>query len=223
MSPHATSRRIMRRMTPWQAPRRVPQCGVLVALCAALVWLPGALVAQQRDSAAATRDTVAPRPPDSAVHRTVMLRARIDSGPPISPGKAFLRSFLLPGWGQRTLGRTRATAIFAVVELGSLLMVAETKQRLDFAKRHGADSLFVGFALPPPDGTLPVPIFRNGPLVGFVELRRQQLEDWITIVAFNHLLSGADAFVAAHLWDVPGQFSIVPTRDGTVLALSITF
>ncbi len=161
------------------------------------------------------------RPPGRA--EAISVRARVDTGPPISPGKAFLRSFLVPGWGQRTLGRSRATAIFAVVELSSLLMVAETKQRLDFAKRHGEDSLFVGFGLPAPGETVPRLLFRTGPLVGFVRLRRQQLEDWITIVVFNHLLSGADAFVAAHLWDVPAALSVVPTPNGTVLAMHVAF
>jgi hypothetical protein len=31
--------------------------------------------------------------------------------------------------------------------------------------------------------------------------RRTHLEDWIAAIVFNHLLSGADAYVAANLWD----------------------
>jgi hypothetical protein len=38
---------------------------------------------------------------------------------------------------------------------------------------------------------------------GLVKARKLQYEDWITLLIFNHLFSGADAFVAAQLWDLP--------------------
>jgi hypothetical protein len=53
-----------------------------------------------------------------------------------------------------------------------------------------------------------------------VRARRLHLEDWLAVIAFNHLISGAEAFVSANLWDVPGEVSVTPTRRGTAISLS---
>jgi hypothetical protein len=36
-----------------------------------------------------------------------------------------------------------------------------------------------------------------------VEDKRREVQDWAVLLAFNHLLSGAEAFVSAQLWDFP--------------------
>ncbi len=41
--------------------------------------------------------------------------------------------------------------------------------------------------------------------------RKLHLEDWVAVVIFNHLIAGADAFVAAELWDFPTHMSIKAT------------
>ena len=35
--------------------------------------------------------------------------------------------------------------------------------------------------------------------------RRLHYEDWLAVLVFNHLIAGADAYVAAQLWDLPGK------------------
>ena len=42
------------------------------------------------------------------------------------------------------------------------------------------------------------------------------IEDWIALLVFNHLVSGADAFVAAHLWDLPAQVSTSESAPRTL-------
>ena len=38
--------------------------------------------------------------------------------------------------------------------------------------------------------------------------RRVHYEDWVAVIIFNHLFAGADAFVAAQLWDMPVRGSV---------------
>ena len=42
------------------------------------------------------------------------------------------------------------------------------------------------------------------------ENKKQEVQDWAVLLVFNHLLSGAEAFVAAMLWDFPVE--ITPQR-----------
>jgi hypothetical protein len=174
--------------------------------CAALAVASSGLVAdaQRADSARA-----AVRARAGAARDT--LRA---PGPPISARRAFLRSLLIPGWGQSSLGRGTAGGIFVAVELLSAAMVVKSKQDLDFAKRFRRDSIVteIGVGTGGEAAVTRVP----NPLAARVRPRRQHLEDWIALLAFNHLFSGADAFVAAQLWDVPGRVSVRPTDAGGV-------
>jgi hypothetical protein len=45
------------------------------------------------------------------------------------------------------------------------------------------------------------------------DLKKQEIQDWAFLLGFNHLLSGAEAFVAALLWDFPAE--ITPQRLAT--------
>jgi hypothetical protein len=51
-----------------------------------------------------------------------------------------------------------------------------------------------------------------------VRTRDAHVEDWVAVVVANHLLAGADAFVASHLWDVPARLAVrvVPGGGATV-------
>ncbi len=42
--------------------------------------------------------------------------------------------------------------------------------------------------------------------------RRTSVDDWLVILGFNHLMSGLEAYVSAHLWDFPPDSSCVPCR-----------
>ncbi len=143
--------------------------------------------------------TLAPPPPLQRLPQQDEVRA------PLTPGGAFLRSFLMPGWAQHILGRPRAGAFFVATEFVSVVMMVDARQRLALARRWGRDTVIVGWEPAATPGEPPRPIVEPGPLAGRIPPRRQQVEDWTAIFLFNHLLAGADAFVAAHLWELPVQ------------------
>ncbi len=197
--------------------RRAPRLLLVAALCSASV----AAHAQQRPPAppsardTAARDTVVQRPvrrlpnsiPDS------LLR------PPISPRAAFLHSLLLPGWGQSVLRRSTAATLFSATEIGSIYMVAKSYSDLQRAKAlRGLDSIVVG---DPSLGGTTTKIPAVPP--GLINARRLHLEDWLAVWIFNHLLAGADAYVAANLWDLPARVSIQHTPVGPALGARVSW
>lgn len=200
--------------------------------------LVGALLAGLRPVAAqaapAGADTVrrpAPARPDTATSSRGPRRQRAGAAPreglrpPISPRRAFFSSALLPGLGQSRLGRPTAGAVFAGVELASLAMLAKTLGDLRAAKAVRADSVPTAFPVdslgrPVPPTARTVAPFTND----LVRARRLHLEDWIAAVLFNHLISGAEAFVSANLYDLPAQISARPNpRGGAVVAVSVAW
>jgi hypothetical protein len=44
--------------------------------------------------------------------------------------------------------------------------------------------------------------------------KKQEVQDWLVLLVFNHLFSGAEAFVAAQLWDFPAKAEIRPVPGG---------
>jgi len=54
-----------------------------------------------------------------------------------------------------------------------------------------------------------------------VDARRTQVEDWIAVLAFNHLFAGADAFVASLLWDLPARVGARHLPRGIGVGLSV--
>ena len=55
------------------------------------------------------------------------------------------------------------------------------------------------------------------------EDKRREHEDWLVLLAFNHLFAGLEAFVSAHLADFPGdlRFQAVPGGVGASVSLPI--
>jgi hypothetical protein len=154
--------------------------------------------------------------PDSS--RTLIAPAALPRdtlAPPISPRRAFLYSFLLPGYSQSVLGRHKTASGFLIVEGVSLAMIRESAADLHEARRFQNDSIVVSYSNGVPakiPGT-----FSNKE----VKTRQAHVEDWLALLVANHLFAGADAFVAAHLWDVPAKLALRSTPNGTMLAASI--
>ena len=130
--------------------------------------------------------------------------------PPITPKAAFLHSLLLPGWGQSVLRRSTAATIFSGAEVGAIYMVAKSRADLQRARALSRlDSVTVG------DPTLGTTLTRVPPVTqALINARKLHLEDWVAILLFNHLVSGADAYVAANLWDLPARVTITHTPAG---------
>ncbi|HUF64478.1 MAG TPA: DUF5683 domain-containing protein [Gemmatimonadaceae bacterium] len=163
------------------------------------------------------RDTLAPP--------TILLPAER----PISPGRAFLRSLILPGSGQIAMDRTVAAGVYAFVEIAAVGMARKSALNLRHARRAPIDSTVVSYQRDPATGELvlnpetgqPIPAeFIISDLAGRVRARKQHLEDWIALLIFNHLFSAADAYVAAHLWDFPATVgaSVAPGGEARVSA-----
>ncbi|HET6837950.1 MAG TPA: hypothetical protein VFH24_07880, partial [Gemmatimonadales bacterium] len=53
--------------------------------------------------------------------------------------------------------------------------------------------------------------------------KRQEHEDWLVLLAFNHLFSGLEAYISAHLADFPGDLRLkaMPGAAGVVISLPI--
>ncbi len=159
-------------------------------------------------------------------------RAGVSSGPPISPRRAFLYSLLLPGAGQARLDRQTSGAMFFLVEVAALTLVHRSAEDLRIARSFSGDSMPLRYRIDATTG-LAERDANGAPIVdawsvprydgAFVRTRRQHYEDWLAVVIFNHLFAGADAFVAAQLWDLPAKVSLRQTSDGPLLQATIRF
>ena len=156
---------------------------LLVAL--AVAGTASGVIAQ--DSIPAPADTVRP---DSAV-------AAARRGP--SPTGALLKSLLVPGLGQLSLGRELTAAVFVAFEGTALTMVIRTQRDIDRAEAAGDSAL--------------------------AQSRRRRREDWLVYMGVNHVASALEAYVSANLWDFPGelQVRVVPGSVGASASIPVRF
>lgn len=138
--------------------------------------------------------------------------------PPLSPRRAFLYSLMVPGYGQSRLGRPIAGAVFVLTESIAIGMFRESRAELREARLFRQDTV-VNIGNDPATGA-PV-LQRTSYNDELISIRRGHVEDWIAFLIANHLFAGADAYVAAHLWDLPSQVSVQPTPYGPALVARI--
>lgn len=194
----------LRRRAGWVRFPHSPAIPLLLALTIAL-GSPLVAAAQQRDSA---RAGVAQ--PKQAVDTPK---------PPLSPRRAFLSSLLLPGYAQTVFGRSKAAMLFAAIEVGSIGMARKSAIDLQEAKMLRGDSVVATYKVNPTTGLaavdprtgLPIPdtYIASRFTDDRVKARRTHYEDWIAAIIFNHLFSGADAYVAANLWDFRTNIGVI--------------
>jgi hypothetical protein len=106
--------------------------------------------------------------------------------------------------------------MFVGAETGSLIMVAKSKHDLDQATSARNDSIFgpvtdaAGNELIDPATGKPKLAWqpKDKNLADRIKARRTHLEDWIAAIVFNHLFSGADAWVAANLADFDANVKV---------------
>jgi len=99
----------------------------------------------------------------------------------VRPMGAFLRSFILPGWGQAATDRPMTGAAFVAWEGITAMMTLKAQQEANYFKSINSANL---------------------------RLKRQEVQDWLVLWIFNHLFSGAEAYVSAHLRDFPPDLKI---------------
>jgi hypothetical protein len=183
----------------------------------------GVAQAQQQDSTKAGVTRQRPRP--------VVPRDSIKKSP-IPPGRAFLYSLAVPGLGQAKLDRPTLAAMFFTIEVVSIVQARQAAIDLAYAHRHhgdsavSRDSVINGKVQIDTATGKPISILAYNPYSSDrVNARGVHFEDWIAALIFNHLISGADAFVAANLWDLPQRVSAShdPMTGTTSVSLSIPF
>lgn len=193
-----------------------------LALCAGLTLSSPPLTADaQVDTSRARRDSTT-LPPSRTRHDSLR--------PPVSPGRAFLTSLLVPGLGQSRLGRPVPGAIYAGVEAMSIVMLLKAQNDLRIARatasrvivnRYRVDALTGAPVLDTNGKFVPLDTVPNRIDTDRVQARRTQVEDWIAVLAFNHLFAGADAFVASLLWDLPARVGARHLPRGVGVGLSV--
>jgi hypothetical protein len=116
------------------------------------------------------------------------------------PAAALWRSLLIPGWGQVRLGRKLTAGLFVVTEGVTLGMALKANSDLRYLRRTGADSVSINDA-------------------------SQKREDWLVLLAVNHLLAGLEAFIAANLEDFPAELKVerVPHGMGASVTVPVRF
>ncbi len=177
----------------------------------------GGVAAVAPSLAAAQRPDSIPRAP-LAIAAPVAFDDSIQ--PPLTPRRAFLYSFLLPGYSQTVLGRDKAAASFMLVEAISIGMIRESGADVHEARRTVNDTLTLSY-VDAQGNALAVPDTVRPRFTGTeVRTRRAHVEDWVALLVANHLFAGADAYVAAHLWDIPARlgFRLLPDHGAVVSA-----
>ena len=177
----------------------------------ARLWVLTAVLAIAAARANAQDSTAAPRPtpvvPDT-------LR------PPISPGKAFLHSLILPGSAQNRLGRHRVAVGIVTVEMLSVAMIRESGADVREARRLRGDSLVLTYVDANGNKTTPT-LERRRFGDEEVSSRRSHVEDWVALLIANHLFAASEAFVAASLWDVNAHVNVSGDRNNLLVGARI--
>ncbi|MQA89113.1 MAG: hypothetical protein GEU90_02580 [Gemmatimonas sp.] len=124
-------------------------------------------------------------------------------GPPVSPRGAFLRSLVLPGWGQAHVGAYGRGAVYFTLTSSSLWMTWVARRELEDARAE-QDRLREPGAIEGEDDT------------EFVQARARQFEDWAALTVFLMFFSGADAYVAAYLSDFDERIGVQRGPDGSL-------
>lgn len=153
-------------------------------------------------------------------------RARVDTAgpsperpPPLSPRRAFMYSLFLPGYAQSVLGRHRAGALQVAFETAALVMIRISAADVREARRSLADSIPVSFV---DAAGAPAVRFARTPFNEvLLRSRRAHVEDWIAVLAANHLFSAADAYVASLLWDLPAEIAMRATARSAGFAFRV--
>ena len=142
----------------------------------------------------------------------------------VSPGGAFLRAVLVPGWGHVSIGaNARAGAYFAIESAVAYGIIRTRKRISEAASRANFREVLLREDLTTKGITDPNQIENAlesdatlADLKSLGESRSDQQEDLVAFGLFLLFLSGADAFVSAHLKDFPDPIAIEagPTNDG---------
>jgi hypothetical protein len=117
-----------------------------------------------------------------------------DSARRVGTFGAVWRSMLLPGWGQAATGRHVTGAAFVVWEGVTAMMTLKASGEAQYLKEVGS-SLY--------------------------DSKRQEVQDWLVLWIFNHILAGAEAFVSAQLRDFPPDLRLRAVPGGVAVSVPL--
>lgn len=179
------------------------------------------LVAMAGAAALPLRGQVADPPPVSRDAGSQGAQAQTDTvaSPQVTPLGAFLRAVALPSWGHGSIGSHRRGVFYLAAEGGTAWMLLRTASRRASAERvlaarEAVVRARVGLENPGAENLeeLVDAAFADDALVAGAlrrrDARQNQFEDWMAMGIFLTLLSGADAFVSAHLKDFPDPIEV---------------
>jgi len=112
----------------------------------------------------------------------------------VRPMGAFLRSLLLPGWGQAATGRKVTGAVFTAWEGVTAMMSLKAQSEMHYLKESRSPN---------------------------VSAKRQEVQDWIVLWVFNHLFSAAEASLSAHLQDFPKDLKLQAVPRGIGISVPV--
>ena len=123
--------------------------------------------------------------------------------------------------------------LFTVIEVGSIGMARKSAQDLAEAKQLAHDSVVATYRTDPTTGVAVIDPATGLPIAETwiasrytpdrIKARRTHYEDWIAAIVFNHLFSGADAYVAANLWDFRTNIGAVSQARSVTIYASVRF
>ena len=142
----------------------------------------------------------------------------------ISPRGALVRAMLVPGWGHAAIGSYTRGGFYFALEAATAYTFVRTQIRLNEARERADLRETVVLARLAAEGVtdpaeIEARIEADGPLQGLrdlVESREGQREDLIAWSIFLVFLTGADAYVSAHLsrFPTPIEMDAAATADG---------
>jgi hypothetical protein len=156
-----------------------------VALAGLMLAVTVACAQDSTTATPATADTVETATPELAAGHK-----------PSATGN-MLKSLVVPGWGQLSLGRELTALVFIAGEATTLTMVIKSQKDLNRARDAGDAEL--------------------------IDQYTRKREDWLVYMGINHVLSALEAYVSAKLWDFPGDLDLQVAPGSVGAAARIPF
>jgi hypothetical protein len=142
----------------------------------------------------------------------------------ISPGGAFLRAVAIPGWGHVAIGAygrggfyfgVQSTVVYTALRTRTRIGEAQARLRL---REHVVRTRLAAEGVTDPE-TIDTALQEDAgasELRSLLDSRKEQQEDILAFGIFMLLLSGADAYVSAHLARFPDPLELeaTPTAAG---------
>lgn len=148
----------------------------------------------------------------------------------VSPGGAFLRSMIVPGWGHAAVGSYTRGGFYFGAEAMSGGMLLKSLLRQDAAealvdlRREAAAARLRAEGREDPD-SISVLVDADPEVQeaeGLLEARSEQVEDWAALGIFLLFMGAADAFVSAHLQDFPDPLDVNVGGNGSVVEVKVS-